>query len=389
MARTQMTRRLGGGFRPRASKLMAICLGGIALFSTGEAVPDKFLEGLQTRSLQQSSIQTGPTFGDGVATCELKSVAEQAAAASTNALILSKGKLTAKLVCSGDGNAAVPESLTTVCKPGRADGTEKCKFGTATVSEGIEAELKSLLGVNSDVKWEMISTSETDNQGQTWTLTLNEGDLPFKDTPFFVGCKKTAKGKAGASGASPDSCKVPVHVEARASAEINNVVTCAYGQKSNEEAVQVELTADQRSVTINCGSVGSPMPADPTTQYCEPGDAESGTCKGKNYVDVLPKFEASWVKHDSQKNSVTLTIPDSGFPLENQKIRLACAVKEASETKAHADTATDTFGQKSSICNVSVTVRAGNFASSAISIMNAAANALGAVAVAGVLVGFL
>ncbi|KFG28273.1 SAG-related sequence SRS19D, partial [Toxoplasma gondii p89] len=222
MARTQMTRRLGGGFRPRASKLMAICLGGIALFSTGEAVPDKFLEGLQTRSLQQSSIQTGPTFGDGVATCELKSVAEQAAAASTNALILSKGKLTAKLVCSGDGNAAVPESLTTVCKPGRADGTEKCKFGTATVSEGIEAELKSLLGVNSDVKWEMISTSETDNQGQTWTLTLNEGDLPFKDTPFFVGCKKTAKGKAGASGASPDSCKVPVHVEARASAEINN-----------------------------------------------------------------------------------------------------------------------------------------------------------------------
>ncbi|KFG99793.1 SAG-related sequence SRS19F [Toxoplasma gondii VAND] len=389
MVTAQTTRRVDGRIRPRVTAVMAICMGGVLLFSAGQVVADKSREGLQRRKLQSGSAnaQTGPEINGNAATCVLTSVAAvDAAEQKATALLLSKQEPTAKLVCSGDGNAAAPPNLQNVCEPSESGSGENCKLGEDSEStKGKEVTLQSLLQVNNSVQWKKVQpATERVAEGETWTLTLTEADFPLMDTPFFVGCKKSVtQEKSG----TKDSCKVPVHVEARASAEINNVVTCAYGQKSNEEAVQVELTADQRSVTINCGSVGSPMPADPTTQYCEPGDAESGTCKGKNYVDVLPKFEASWVKHDSQKHSVTLTIPEDGFPSKDEKIRLGC-VPTKSEKTTDPETS-DEFGATTTNCHVTVTVKAASSASSATSSLPVAAVASGAVAVTGLLAGSL
>ncbi|EPR57184.1 SAG-related sequence SRS19F [Toxoplasma gondii ME49] len=391
MLTAQTTRRVDGRIRPRVTAVMAICMGGVLLFSAGQVVADKFREGLQGRKLQSGSAdnaQTGPQINDNTATCVLTSgAAVEAAEQKATALVLSKQGPTAKLVCSGDGNAAAPRNLEKVCEPSESGSGENCKLGEDSEStKANEVTLQTLLRVNNAVQWKKVQpATERVANGEAWTLTLTEADFPLTDTPFFVGCKKsqTRQEKSG----TKDSCKVPVHVEARASAEINNIVTCAYGQKSNEKAVQVELTADQRSVTINCGSVGSPMPADPTTQYCEPGDAESGTCKGKNYVDVLPKFEASWVKHDGQTHSVTLTIPEDGFPSKDEKIRLGCVPTKSGKT-TYPETS-DEFGVTTTNCHVIVTVKATSSASSATSSLPVAAVASGAVVVTGLLAGSL
>ncbi|CBZ51476.1 SRS domain-containing protein [Neospora caninum Liverpool] len=393
MARTQRMPRLGRGFRSRASKLMAVCLGGVVLFSAGQSNAEAFLEGIHYRSLQDSvsgGTQTGPTFQEGVAKCVLTTTGSQDHTDSgATALTLSKGNLSATLVCSGQNNAAVPENLTKVCSPNGKDSADKCKFGTASASEGMEATLQDLLGAGEHVKWKkQESTGRAENSGETWILSLTEGDLPLTDKPFFVGCKAKTRSPGKLAGAT-DSCKVPIHVEARPSSETNNVVTCAYGQNSNTHALEVELTAEKNAVTIECGSVGSPLPENPTIHYCAPDDGNLDSCTAKKYVDALPMFEESWVKQDEDKSSVTLTIPESGFPVEDQKLRLGCVPQNTSDAKGGAGSSADSFDAKTSNCNVMVTVRASNAISSAISSLQVVAVACGAVAVTGLLAGSL
>ncbi|KFG57088.1 Srs domain protein [Toxoplasma gondii RUB] len=121
-------------------------------------------------------------------------------------------------------------------------------------------------------------------------------------------------------------------MEARASTQADNIITCAKGQKSNEKALDVELTPEKRPVTINCGSVGSPMPANPTTQYRELGDAVSGTCK------------------------------EDGFPSKDEKIRLGCAPRENAKDTVSA-TSPDQFGAAATNCDIIVTITAASSAS--------------------------
>nr|CCA30088.1 SRS domain-containing protein [Neospora caninum Liverpool]CEL71334.1 TPA: SRS domain-containing protein [Neospora caninum Liverpool] len=398
MARTQRMRRLGGGFRSRARKLMAICLGGVVLLSAGHAVAEKGNEAVQNPRLQragEASTMKGPVFLNGVATCTLTtssvSTVDQPAA---TALTLSRDNLTATLNCFGQENSAVPAGLTKVCDPNQVGSEGNCTFGEAQDSDGNNAQevtVQALLGAAEDIKWKQEeSATEQAKNGETWTLALTDDDLPFTDKPFFVGCKENKQSPAEVAGAAAtDSCKVPVHVEARPSSETNNVVTCAYGQNSNTNALEVELTAEKNAVTIDCGSVGSLMPGITTTHYCAPDDGNLDDCTAKNYVDVLPMFEESWVKQDGEKSSVTLTILESGFPVEDQKLRLGCVPKSTSATKSDPGSPADAFGAKTSSCNVIVTVRASNTPSSAISTLQVTAVASGAVAVAGLLGGSL
>ncbi|CBZ51474.1 SRS domain-containing protein [Neospora caninum Liverpool] len=393
MARSQRIGQLGGGFRSRASKLMAVCLGGVVLLSVGQAGAETLQEVPLTQTAQlgrSGKTQNGPTFKGQVARCELvQNTAHTASQAGATALTLSRDNLTATLDCSGENNGAVPEDLTNVCDPNQAGSANNCKFGEAQGSEGTEVPLQDLLGTSNDVAWVKESRSRTPKTGETWTLTLTQDDLPFTDKPFFVGCKENTPTLAQVRAATV-SCKVPVHVEARPSSETNNVVTCAYGQNSNTNALEVELTAEKNAVTIDCGRVGSLMPEITTTHYCAPDDGNLDDCTAKKYVDVLPMFEESWVKQDGEKSSVTLTIPESGFPVEDQKLRLGCVPKSTSATKSDPESVADTFGgAKTSNCNVLVTVRASNVPSSAISTLQVAAVASGARAVAGLLAGSL
>nr|CCA30089.1 SRS domain-containing protein [Neospora caninum Liverpool]CEL71335.1 TPA: SRS domain-containing protein [Neospora caninum Liverpool] len=401
MARTQRMPRVGGGFRSRASKLMAICLGGVVHFSSEHAIGDNFLEGIQNRGLQDAraaGTMSGPTFEDGVATCTLSGARQVTGEQTTaTALTLSKENLTARLDCSGAKNVAVPQGLQIVCKPKQTstsllakNSENKCNFGATGSSPGNggeEVTLRTLLLASKDLTWLKESGSRTLDSGEKWSLKLTEDDLPLKDTPFFIGCQSR---DSVPSRSADKSCTVPVHVEARPSSETNNVVTCAYGQNSNTHALEVELTAEKNVVTIDCGRVGSPMPENPTTHYCAPDDGNLDDCTAKKYVDVLPMFEESWVKQDGEKSSVTLTIPESGFPVEDQKFRLGCVPKSTSATKSDPESVADTFGgAKTSNCNVLVTVRASNVPSSAISTLQVAAVASGARAVAGLLAGSL
>ncbi|PIL95986.1 SAG-related sequence protein SRS19B, partial [Toxoplasma gondii COUG] len=182
------------------------------------------------------------------------------------------------------------------------------------------------------------------------------------------------------------SCKVPVHVEARPSAVADNVATCAYGQKSNGQALEVEVTAEKNFVTVECGSVGAPMTGITRTEYCAPEEANLDTCTAKKYVDVLPMFDESWVRQNDAKSSLTLTIPENGFPAEDQKLRLVCVPKKAAEKPSRSNAADKTFGEATTNCNVFVTVKAANSAASAASTLQVMAAASGAVAVTGIIV---
>ncbi|KFG35302.1 SAG-related sequence SRS19C [Toxoplasma gondii FOU] len=396
MARTQKMWRLGGGFRSRVSKLMIICFSGVALFSAGQAVAEKLREGILNRRLEEGGTLTmsEPQFDNGVATCTLSAAAVtsdvQSAAA---ALTLSKGMLSVELQCSGAKNIAVPKDLKNVCKPKDAATTtkqrtaEKCKFGMSGQSpEGDEIALHTLLGAGERVKWLQKTQAKTGDNGQTWSLTLTEEDLPLKDTPFFVGCQSA---ESVEKSASIDSCRVPVHVEARPSAVADNVATCAYGQKSNEQALEVEVTAEKNFVTVECGSVGATMTGITTTEYCAPEEANLDTCKAKKYIDVLPMFDESWVKQNDAKSSLTLTIPENGFPAEDQKLRLVCVPTKAAKKPSRNSAADKTFGEATTNCNVFVTVKAANSATSATSTVHVMAAASGAVAVTGIIVSSL
>ncbi|ESS28183.1 SAG-related sequence SRS19B, partial [Toxoplasma gondii VEG] len=376
MAKTQKLRRLGGGFRAKASKLMAVCMGGFVLLSSGQTVAEQLGEGIMIRQLEEAHAQgtmSGPEFAGNIATCTLQGAETVAGVQPTaTALTLSKDNLGVELHCAGTNNIAVPEGLQSVCRPNATsaalkerDGATKCQFGNAPSSEGEEVTLQTLLEAGEHLKWQQKTGSKTAENGQKWTLNLATSDLPLQDTPFFVGCQK--KDSTAAVSTATNSCKVPVHVEARPSAVADNVATCAYGQKSNGQALEVEVTAEKNFVTVECGSVGAPMTGITTAEYCAPEEANLDTCTAKKYIDVLPMFEKSWVKQNDAKSSLTLTIPENGFPAEDQKLRLVCVPKKAAKNPSHSNAADKTFGEATTNCNVFVTVKAANSATSATS----------------------
>ncbi|KFH03534.1 SAG-related sequence SRS19B, partial [Toxoplasma gondii MAS] len=215
MAKTQKLRRLGGGFRAKASKLMAVCMGGFVLLSSGQTVAEQLGEGIMIRQLEEAHAQgtmSGPHFAGNIATCTLQGAETVAGVQPTaTALTLSKDNLGVELHCAGTKNIAVPEGLQSVCRPNATsaalreqEGATKCQFGNATSPEGEEVTLQTLLGAGQHLKWHRKTESKTAENGQEWTLNLATSDLPLQDTPFFVGCQK--KDSVEAASTATDSC---------------------------------------------------------------------------------------------------------------------------------------------------------------------------------------
>ncbi|CBZ54362.1 SRS domain-containing protein [Neospora caninum Liverpool] len=395
MARAaRMNRRLGG-FRSRARKLMALCMGGVLLLSGGHAVADYLREGTLRRNLQAEeggSTQTEPVFSGQVATCTLSpgGGGTRNGDDAATALTLSKGILTATLVCSGENNEAVPKGMKKVCSAGEGQTVAKCKShedGTVQVT------LESLLGSSRSIEWRKTTqTLEEQNNGEEWTLELQEADLPLSDKAFFVGCDKNeAHQLLSLEGKAAVDCKVDVNVKARPSSVTdNNVVTCAYGKDSNPEPLKVEMTTENNTLTIQCGSEGSLNPESYATQYCDlQGELEN--CTLKTFEDILPTFAASWWSKGDNSRSATLTIPQTDFPESEQQFRVGCvyknetsggpkpAAKGAKTGEAHAAATT-------SNCNVIVTVRSGSANSSSGQLV---ATLAGAATMTGLVVGSL
>ncbi|KEP61178.1 UNVERIFIED_CONTAM: SAG-related sequence SRS19A [Hammondia hammondi] len=383
MMRTPTVPRLCRGLRSRAHKLMVIYLGAVALLPGEPAIAEKFVEGFQHRTLEKgpTKTQNGPTFEGGVAKCSLTpSDTGEITKHGATALTLSIQNLTAKLECHGPMNQAVPLGLGVVCDPSQKGINGKCQFGASTGGiEAMDITLQRLLGTEKFVSWTEDAPYEHTSRGEKWTLNLTADDLPLEDTPFFVGCQEDPTSDDSAKN---PSCVVPVHVEARPSVQADNVVTCAYGHNSNKKPVEVEITSEKNAVTIECGDLGFVGSRNVATECCATDDPYGEECTGKNYTDVIPKLEASWVEKDGVTTSVTLTIPVSGFPSKDLKIRLACLPRKAS-IATDPETTTGQFGAATS-CNVIATVKTTRSASSAVSPLWAV-TASGAAAVAGLL----
>ncbi|CBZ49970.1 srs domain-containing protein [Neospora caninum Liverpool] len=338
---------------------MAVCLGGVLLISGREVFGSGQSGGSLRRNLasQAAGPQTQTDVTTGVATCNVTSGGVGAPATAT--LTFSQGSLTGTLQCLGETNKAVPENLQTVCDGYTATATlleadtSSCQIGSHKL--GNKVTLGSILGTTPEVKWTRIG--EEEHNSQVWRLQLAETDLPLADKTFFVGCQK---------GASTDpSCKVTVNVNARPSAvDDTNVVTCAYGKDSNQKAVEVEMSQDKNTLTIDCGKDGSMQPAEFTSQYCSPEGDTLEECSKANYSDILPTFETSWwTEAENDSSPAVLTIPKADFPGEDQRLLLGCAPKTTA-----AQNATKGSSQSESVktsCRVVVTVKAASSASSA------------------------
>ncbi|CBZ50536.1 srs domain-containing protein [Neospora caninum Liverpool] len=381
-----------GGWKSQARKLMAVCVGGVLLISSGEAVPDQPREGLLRRNLQDALRRTGtlsgPEITGQVATCRLQPAKGKGdVAAATAALTLSKENLSVTLQCSGNKNAAVPEELEQVCKATTtAAKVAECKTNSPKEKQ---ITLKTLLGTTRSIQWE--KTNNSDNQGERRTLTLQESDLPLTDKAFFVGCDENNQERVQGQ----TECKVNVNVKARASSVGDgNVVTCAYGKDSNPKPLEVEMSTENNALTIDCGSEGSLYPTTEShTEYCDPRNKDVQNCTNK-FVDILPTFVTSWWTTGPTDNSDKLTIPETDFPETDQQFRLTCVPNESTAPPAAKavvvgkgdDESPEQAGASTSNCSVIVTVKTSNLTSIASSTAQIAAVAGGVAALTGFLV---
>ncbi|CBZ49959.1 srs domain-containing protein [Neospora caninum Liverpool] len=384
MARTSRMAHRCGGIRSKARKLMAVCMGGVLLFSGGGAVSAESVEGLLRRNLVSSPRDTGAETDtvENVATCTLEENPVSVRASSSSlTLSLSQGTLSATVQCQGDGYTFVPSEETHVCGAHAAgskggSGAVSCNIGSDNM--GNPVTLQHLLGTSNTVQWTKKALSHNENQGEQRTLTLTQADLPRTDKSFMVGCQKSAK--------SP--CKVTVNVNARpSSVDDKNVVTCAYGKDSNPKPVEVEMSEDKNTLTIDCGTNASMYPQDYTSHYCAPESESKEQCIKKNYSDVLGTFDSSWWSTQQNGISATLTIPKTDFPPEDQSLLVACVPESLSTENTKKANSIPHSVTGITACRVLVTVKKANSASTASPSPHAIATASGAALLAGFLAG--
>ncbi|CBZ50531.1 srs domain-containing protein [Neospora caninum Liverpool] len=388
MPRSGSMRQRRGGFGSKACKFTAACMSGVLLFCSGEGVAEHLREGLQNRGLEEvRSAATNPilTVQGTTARCELNQNGGQTAqAAATGSLTLSQKNLTAALECVGENIASIPADMTNVCQPNnKSERTNQCIFEDST-SAGAEVALDTLLGVATDAQWTKDRQTERKPPNtEMWTLQLKKTDLPFSEKTFLIGCQ----GGSNSGSNGKNACKLTVNVEARASSVgDNNVVTCAYGKDSNPEPLEVEMSTEKNTLTIDCGSEGSLKPATNSAEYCDPQNTDLENCAHK-FVDILPTFVTSWWA--TTGNSAKLTIPQTDFPEADQQILLGCVpTTTASEgTKNTGQTDAETGTPTS--CRVLVTIKSSSSASYGSPTMQMLAAASGAAAVTGLIVGSL
>ncbi|KEP60421.1 UNVERIFIED_CONTAM: SAG-related sequence protein SRS16A [Hammondia hammondi] len=287
MARTGSMQRRRGEFEAEARMLISFCMVGVLLLSSGEAVARQLGEEIQDASVGQKYEAIKPSINGANATCSFAAVGGAGALAAANAsgsLTLSKGHLKATLNCSGgsdDQISTIPKDLgAKVCDPSkRGNESNGCTIQKTELS-GQEVELQSLLGAKRSIQWTQ-KTNQLSRETKTnteWILELLKSDLPLTQKTFFVGCQKTTQARA-VSGTTVSTCTVTVNVEARASAAENNIVTCAYGKDSNTNPLQVDMTTENNTLTVDCGSEGTLSPETTSAQYCDPQSTDLRTAR--------------------------------------------------------------------------------------------------------------
>lgn len=245
---------------------------------------------------------------------------------------------TFELVCQGANSQAVPAGLGRVCKHAAPTSTTRTP-GPTTLSEcsanesGQQCLLSTLLFPGAKAAWKQVTGTPGNTGEKRYQLTIPKEEFPVLEKQFLVGCMEASK--------SQSSCQVNITVSARASeVSADNVVTCAYGQQSNDSALTVAVTSEKNSFTLRCGSEGAQIPAD-KQDYCSGASVDE--CTPQNLTALIPNAEASWWTDPDEQKTMTFTIPKDKFPSADTAFLVGC-------------TASKTGGKTS--CNVKVTVKA-------------------------------
>ncbi|PFH36162.1 SAG-related sequence [Besnoitia besnoiti] len=363
------------GVWPKARKFVAVCAGGVLLHS-----------GLAGEALLHRSVDAGPgssSVQPTVPTCILGKQPNQDGP-SPASVELSRKQLHATLHCSGEGYKVVPNTTTNVCKVEKDAKVKAC----ADDENNKQITLQHLLGAKDQIEWTRTpipdpSKSKPPDNGEAWTLQLQHAQLPLSDKTFFVGCQKENE--------EATQCKLTVNVKAKPSSVINNVVTCAYGQDSNEDGpVEVSLTAENSTLELVCGTEGIIRPDAYQTRYCE--DAGLQNCKN-SYSDILPNFDKSWWEGtEKSPQQAQLRIPPTGFPGEDQSFYIGCDKNKTMANKRQAELKSEVVPEppvKPSACRVLVTIKAASVSSATMAVTRLVAATSGVAAVTGILVGVL
>ncbi|PFH35264.1 SAG-related sequence [Besnoitia besnoiti] len=283
------------------------------------------------------------TVRDAATTCVCESLeAKGGQAQSVNAATLSESANTLQVQCT-EPSTFVPSDLDSVC----TGATQEASITTCQASKDTSTKVKisTLLSKEADpgTKW-------TTKDQKSHSLVIPSTDFPLVDRHFFVGCTKIPGDK---------SCVVNVTLNARTSALVGNVLTCAYGETSNLSIPKVALDSTNDSLTVVCGGEGA-MPESngaPTIFLCK--DPETDVCtKVEDITGVFPGFTKDWWTPDREhEGGRTLTVPKSGFPVDPKTIMLGCL---KSPPPSDAETAKDALSAADlPTCKVKVTISAG------------------------------
>ncbi|PFH37767.1 SAG-related sequence [Besnoitia besnoiti] len=351
-----------GRFRSKLRNVVAVCVGGFLLSSSGVAHAVKLENGLRLR-ITEPGTQESASPNKHV-TCNFEAADEQ----KTLNLTLSTVSPTVALQCTGKNAQLFPTDGRTVCSFQEGSTTaENCK------THLLQSLLQSRDGIAATIT-PAENVSET--QSREWKLSLTETQFPRSDEKFIVGCKASSPEK---------SCTLTVDVKARSSSAENNVVTCAYGEDSNPGIFKVELTRDNNTLTLDCGSDGSIKPPSYTTIYCSDESLEE--CQ-KGFKEILPKFHESWwTKEKPGEAPAKLNIPPADFPSEDRSFFIGCAkLPEAqSEHESRRQSAPEQQATSpAGTCKVRVVLKAVTSTSLALPSVHTATAASTAAALAGV-----
>ncbi|PFH35536.1 SAG-related sequence [Besnoitia besnoiti] len=299
-----------GGFRPGGCKFAAMCLASALLITARHAVAEQLQQGLLRRASSEAE-QLDPT--ETISTCQ--STENGVGKPDRPDVTLSIENPTVTLVCEGRGNYLVPSDFMTVCEPNADEShsvqgsVDLCNVGG--VSMGTPVSLLDFVYPEGKPRWLPPAHRSV---GESRTLHLDEFDFPLFDKSFNIGCGQTPEN-------SKSECRMKVNVRARLSAVEDNVVTCAYGEHSNPKILNVDLTPQNNSVTVTCGSRGiiQQVSAAALSRSAEQGGKEEPS-------RLLRGIDASWwTSTDGLTHGAKVAIPLSEFSTTNKYFYIGCA----------------------------------------------------------------
>ncbi|KEP67002.1 UNVERIFIED_CONTAM: SAG-related sequence protein SRS30A [Hammondia hammondi] len=190
-------------------------------------------------------------------------------------------------------------------------------------------------------------------------LTIQEGNFPFVDQKFVVGCVDQG---------TEDITKVTVTLE-ETSATQEQTVNLVFGANSNVVHQAITMTPKKSRFTLVCGDKGQILPTKYQETYCahEDGKDAADTCKDA-YSGIFLNYETTWWTKatETASNEYTFKIPEGQFPTEKQTFMVGCHGQTPAQDNAQKNGIDSTAQEaKPTVYTVDVTIAASAASSAA------------------------